>query len=238
MASAELEQTTVDIEVKGRDGKPYTLRATGSVVQFDGFLKVYEEGRDDRVRVVEKGKEDHAEDDDEPPPARRSPRATASPTASIEAEQHFTQPPPRYSEATLVKRMEELGIGRPSTYASTLAVLQERDYVRIDKKRLDPRGQGPARHRLPRELLQALRRVRLHRRPRGEARPHLRRQARLEGRAARLLARLHGRRRRDQGPARRRGAGGAQRDARARTSSRPRPRAATRASARTAAQGA
>ena len=78
----------------------------------------------------------------------------------------------------------------------------------------DPRGQGPARHGLPGELLQALRRVRLHGRPRGEARPHLRRQARVEGRAARLLARLHGRRRRDQGPARRRRAGGAQRDPR------------------------
>jgi DNA topoisomerase-1 len=142
MASAELEQTTADIEVRGRDGKAYTLRATGSVVQFDGFLKVYEEGRDDRVRLVEKGKEDHAEDDDE---SRRLPslgegdRVTDK---SIEAEQHFTQPPPRFSEATLVKRMEELGIGRPSTYASTLAVLQERDYVRTEKKRLVPEDKG------------------------------------------------------------------------------------------------
>ena len=77
MASAELEQTTADIEVKGRDGKLYTLRATGSVVQFEGFLKVYEEGRDDRVRVVEKGKEDHSEDDDSrrlPPLAAGRPR--------------------------------------------------------------------------------------------------------------------------------------------------------------------
>jgi DNA topoisomerase-1 len=142
MASAELEQTAADIEVKGRDGKAYTLRATGSVVQFDGFLRVYEEGRDERVRLVEKGKEDHAEDDDE---SRRLPslgegdRVTDK---SIEAEQHFTQPPPRFSEATLVKRMEELGIGRPSTYASTLAVLQERDYVRTDKKRLVPEDKG------------------------------------------------------------------------------------------------
>jgi DNA topoisomerase-1 len=103
---------------------------------------VYEEGRDERVRLVEKGKEDHAEDDDE---SRRLPslgegdRVTDK---SIEAEQHFTQPPPRFSEATLVKRMEELGIGRPSTYASTLAVLQERDYVRTDKKRLVPEDKG------------------------------------------------------------------------------------------------
>jgi DNA topoisomerase I len=141
MASAELEQTTADIEVKGRDGKLYTLRATGSVVQFEGFLRVYEEGRDDRVRLVEKGKEDHGEDDD----SRRLPALAEGDRVTdrkIEAEQHFTQPPPRYSEATLVKRMEELGIGRPSTYASTLAVLQERDYVRIDKKRLIPEDKG------------------------------------------------------------------------------------------------
>jgi DNA topoisomerase-1 len=141
MASAELEQTTADIEVKGRDGKLYMLRASGSVVQFEGFLKVYEEGRDDRVRLVEKGKEDHAEDDD----GRRLPALAEGDRVTdrkIEAEQHFTQPPPRYSEATLVKRMEELGIGRPSTYASTLAVLQERDYVRIDKKRLIPEDKG------------------------------------------------------------------------------------------------
>jgi DNA topoisomerase-1 len=141
MASAELEQTTADIEVSGRDGKLYTLRASGSVVMFEGFLKIYEEGRDDRVRVVEKGKEDHSEDDDgrRLPPLAEGDRVT---DRKIEAEQHFTQPPPRFTEATLVKRMEELGIGRPSTYASTLAVLQERDYVRIDKKRLIPEDKG------------------------------------------------------------------------------------------------
>ena len=71
----------------------------------------------------------------------------------IDATQHFTEPPPRYTEATLVKRMEELGIGRPSTYASTIAVLSERDYVRLEKKRLYPGGQGPARHGLPRIVL-------------------------------------------------------------------------------------
>ena len=141
MASAELEQTTADIEVKGRDGRTYVLRATGSIMQFEGFLKVYEEGRDDRIRVVEKGKEDHSEEDD----GRRLPALAEGDRVTdrrIEPEQHFTQPPPRYSEATLVKRMEELGIGRPSTYASTLAVLQERDYVRIDKKRLIPEDKG------------------------------------------------------------------------------------------------
>ena len=141
MASAELEQTTADIEVKGRDGKTYTLRATGSIVQFEGFLKLYEEGRDERVHAA-KGKDDHAEDDDDSrrlPPLAEGDKVT---DRAIEAEQHFTQPPPRFSEATLVKKMEELGIGRPSTYASTLAVLQERDYVRIDKKRLIPEDKG------------------------------------------------------------------------------------------------
>jgi DNA topoisomerase-1 len=142
MASAELEQTTADIEVRGRDGKTYTLRATGSVVQFDGFLKVYDEGRDDRVRTIEKGKDDTSDEEDT---SRRLPQLAEGDRLSdraMEAEQHFTQPPPRYSEATLVKKMEELGIGRPSTYASTLAVLQERDYVRIDKKRLIPEDKG------------------------------------------------------------------------------------------------
>ena len=142
MASAELEQTTAEIEVKGRDGKAYGLRATGSVLTFDGFLKLYEEGRDDRVRVIEKGKEDHAEDDDDSrrlPPLAQGDKLSDK---SVEAEQHFTQPPPRYTEATLVKRMEELGIGRPSTYASTLAVLEDRGYVKIDKKRLLPEDKG------------------------------------------------------------------------------------------------
>ena len=141
MASAEVEQTTADIEVKGRDGKAYTLRATGSIVQFDGFLKVYEEGRDDRVRVVEKGKDDHSDDetDSRLPALAEGDKVT---DRAVEAEQHFTQPPPRYSEATLVKKMEELGIGRPSTYASTMAVLVEREYVKIDKKRLVPEDKG------------------------------------------------------------------------------------------------
>jgi DNA topoisomerase I len=141
MASAELEQTTADIKVKGRDGKTYTLRATGSIVQFEGFLKLYEEGRDERLHAS-KGKDDTTEDDDL---SRRLPALAEGDRVTdraIETEQHFTQPPPRYSEATLVKKMEELGIGRPSTYASTLAVLQERDYVRIEKKRLIPEDKG------------------------------------------------------------------------------------------------
>ena len=139
MASAELEQTTAEIAVPGRDGKAYGLRATGSVVLFDGFLRLYEEGRDDRAR---NGKADDAAEEDD---SRRLPplaQGDALKDRGIEAKQHFTEPPPRFTEATLVKRMEELGIGRPSTYASTLAVLQERDYVRIDKKRLIPEDKG------------------------------------------------------------------------------------------------
>ena len=141
MASAELEQTSADIEVKGRDGKIYNFRATGSVLKFDGFLKVYEEGRDDRVLTIEKGKEDRSDEED----SRRLPELNEGDTVTERAlatDQHFTQPPPRFSEATLVKRMEELGIGRPSTYASTLAVLQDRDYVRTEKKRLVPEDKG------------------------------------------------------------------------------------------------
>ncbi len=144
MAAAELEQTSAEIDVKGRDGKAYAFRASGSVVVFEGYRKVYEEGRDARVRVIEKGKDDAAVDasDDD---SNRLPPLNAgdklSP-AQIDADQHFTQPPPRFTEATLVKRMEELGIGRPSTYASTLAVLVERDYVRMEKKQLVPEDRG------------------------------------------------------------------------------------------------
>ncbi len=141
MASAELEQTTAEIEVNGRDGKIYGLRASGSVVTFDGFLRVYEEGRDERIHAA-KGKDDTAEDDAEQsriPPLSSGDRLTDK---EIATDQHFTQPPPRYSEATLVKKMEELGIGRPSTYASTMATLVDREYVKIDKKRLVPEDKG------------------------------------------------------------------------------------------------
>lgn len=127
MESARLEQVAVDIAVgNGRT----RLRATGQVLQFDGFLKLYQEGRDDeaeeegqaRLPQLEKGQDLHLRD--------------------VLTEQHFTQPPPRYSEASLVKKLEELGIGRPSTYASILQVLQDRDYVRLEKKRFIPEDRG------------------------------------------------------------------------------------------------
>ena len=142
MAAADMEQTVAEIAVKGRNGTDYGLRANGSVVTFDGFLKVYEEGRDDKYRAIQKGKDDTEGDDDD---SRRLPPLAAGEhlkDKQIDADQHFTQPPPRFSEATLVKRMEELGIGRPSTYASTMAVLVDRDYVKIDKKRLVPEDKG------------------------------------------------------------------------------------------------
>jgi DNA topoisomerase I len=138
MASAELEQTTADIHVAGKDAKSYSFRATGSVVLFEGFLKLYEEGRDERSKS---GKGDVGEEED----SRRLPpllQGDALTERGIDAKQHFTEPPPRFTEATLVKRMEELGIGRPSTYASTLAVLEDRGYVRMDKKRLIPEDKG------------------------------------------------------------------------------------------------
>jgi DNA topoisomerase I len=141
MASAELEQTTAHIEVKGRDGKTYDLRATGSVMLFEGYQKLYEEGRDERLKV-QKGTADTGDDDQSDrrlPPLEQGQKLS---DREILANQHFTQPPPRYTESSLIKRMEELGIGRPSTYAATLATLQERDYVEIDKKRLIPQDKG------------------------------------------------------------------------------------------------
>lgn len=129
MASAQLERTTAEIAVTGSDGKPYGMRATGTVLRFDGFLKLYEEGRDDSG--------DEADG--------RLPPLTAGESLSlrqVEAKQHFTEPPPRYTEATLIKKMEELGIGRPSTYTSTLSVLRDRGYVRLDKRRLVPEDKG------------------------------------------------------------------------------------------------
>jgi DNA topoisomerase-1 len=126
MASARLERTTVELQ----DGAGRaTLRATGQVVLFPGFLALYEEGQDDK-----------ADEDGGRMPALRS---GDTPTKTgVEATQHFTQPPPRYSEASLVKRLEELGIGRPSTYAATLQTLKDREYVRLDKQRFIPEESG------------------------------------------------------------------------------------------------
>ena len=118
-----------------------------------------------------------------PPMAERDPLDAAQ----VDATQHFTQPPPRYSEASLVKKMEELGIGRPSTYASILSVLQDRKYVRLEKRRFIPEDRGRLVTAFLVELLRALRRYRLHRHAGGEARRHLRRPGRLARGDARVL---------------------------------------------------
>ncbi|WP_035639421.1 type I DNA topoisomerase, partial [Bradyrhizobium sp. ORS 375] len=128
MESAELERTTVDITAKA-GGRTLELRATGQVIKFDGFLALYQEGRDDE------------EDED----SRRLPQMSqgeALKRQNLAVTQHFTEPPPRFSEASLVKRMEELGIGRPSTYASILDVLKARGYVKLEKKRLHGEDKG------------------------------------------------------------------------------------------------
>jgi DNA topoisomerase-1 len=128
MQSAELDQVAVDIA-----GARTRLRANGSIVAFDGFLKLYREDVDDAPEAS-------APDESRmlPPMKEQDPLALGS----VQADQHFTQPPPRYSEASLVKRMEELGIGRPSTYASILTVLRDRNYVRMENKRFVPEDRG------------------------------------------------------------------------------------------------
>ena len=125
MAAARMERTTVDI--LSPDAQ-VGFRATGQVVQFDGFLKIYDEGRDDE------------EEDDARLPQLANGEALDK--RKVQPDQHFTQPPPRYTEATLVKRMEELGIGRPSTYASVLTTIVDREYVKKDKNRLFPEDKG------------------------------------------------------------------------------------------------
>ncbi|WP_425092718.1 type I DNA topoisomerase [Tropicimonas sp. S265A] len=163
MAAAQLERTTVDI---GSQDKQVVLRATGQVIVFDGFMKVYTEGLDDDV----------LDDDDKRLPQvaqgepaklaasgleaifvkaaesegkitadgglRRHPGGLLDDSGAVFGQQHHTQPPPRYTEATLVKRMEELGIGRPSTYASIVTTIQDRGYVVKEKNRLIPEDKG------------------------------------------------------------------------------------------------
>jgi DNA topoisomerase-1 len=129
MESAELERTTVDIVAKAGT-RTLDLRASGQVIKFDGFLKLYQEGRDD----------DPDDEDSNRLPAMSDGEALKRQALAVT--QHFTEPPPRFSEASLVKRMEELGIGRPSTYASILQVLRDRGYVRLDKKRLHGEDKG------------------------------------------------------------------------------------------------
>jgi DNA topoisomerase-1 len=128
MAQAILDQVAVDIATPKHD---VVLRVTGSVIAFDGFMKLYLEGRDDPS-------------DDEEAQGRLPDVKEGEPLErrDVRPEQHFTEPPPRFTEASLVKRLEELGIGRPSTYASIISVLQDRDYVVLDRKRFVPQDRG------------------------------------------------------------------------------------------------
>ncbi|WP_282759125.1 type I DNA topoisomerase [Komagataeibacter saccharivorans] len=130
MQSAELDQVAVDITDRQQHA---TLRATGSIIAFDGFLRLYSEGRDDSPAKTD-------DDQDRMLPAMSERDAIGR--GDVTAEQHFTQPPPRYSEASLVKKMEEIGIGRPSTYASILTVLRDRNYVQLENRRFIPEDRG------------------------------------------------------------------------------------------------
>jgi DNA topoisomerase-1 len=132
MTPAVFDQTTIDVEAKGKDAGIYLFRATGSVPKFDGFLKIYEEGKDQKD-----------EDDDEL--KQKLPVVTQGETLrfkAIQPEQHFTEPPPRFTEATLVKELESDGVGRPSTYASILSTIQEREYVRKEGGKFIPTELG------------------------------------------------------------------------------------------------
>lgn len=127
MAAAKLDRVTAEIDAADQS---VGLRATGSVVAFDGFLKLYQEGRDDSAEEIEGGL------------LPKMAMGETSTVRDIKPSQHFTEPPPRYTEASLVRKMEELGIGRPSTYASIISVLQDRNYVRLESKRFIPEDRG------------------------------------------------------------------------------------------------
>ena len=132
MTPAVFDQTTIEVDAKGKDGAAYLFRATGSVPKFDGFLKVYEEGKDQKDEEDEELKS-------------RLPAVTegeALKFKSIEPEQHFTEPPPRFTEATLVKELEADGVGRPSTYASILSTIQDREYARKEGGKFFPTELG------------------------------------------------------------------------------------------------
>ena len=148
MAPKELETTTIELA----DG-PYELRASATKVLFDGFARVYTEGRDDEADRRRRG---------DRPPARRSPTAIGRRVEDVTPTQHFTEPPPRFTEATLIKALEEHGIGRPSTYAATISTITDRGYVRVEERRLHPELGRRDRDRPAGRALRRLRRRRVH----------------------------------------------------------------------------
>ena len=132
MMPAVFDQTTIEVAATGKDKRDYLFRATGSVPKFDGFLKVYEEGKDQK-------------DEDDEELKHKLPLVAEGETLrfrAIKPEQHFTEPPPRFNEATLVKELELNGVGRPSTYASILSTIQEREYVTKEGGRFTPTELG------------------------------------------------------------------------------------------------
>jgi DNA topoisomerase-1 len=132
MTPALFDQTTIEVVATGNDGAEYLMRATGSVPKFDGFLAVYEEGKDEK-------------DEEDEELRHKLPQVEEGEKLkfrSIHPEQHFTEPPPRYTEATLVKELEADGVGRPSTYASILSTIQEREYVKKEGGRFAPTELG------------------------------------------------------------------------------------------------
>ena len=132
MMPAVFDQTTIDVTTKGSDGAEYIFRATGSVPKFDGYLRVYEEGKDQK-------------DEEDEELRHKLPLVEEGEKLKfkvIKPEQHFTEPPPRYNEATLVKKLESDGVGRPSTYASILSTIQEREYVTKDGGKFKPTELG------------------------------------------------------------------------------------------------
>jgi DNA topoisomerase-1 len=132
MNPALLDQTTIDINAEGKSKTPYIFRATGSVLKFEGFLKVYEEGKDQK-------------DEEDEDLKHKLPAVTEGETLKFKEllpEQHFTEPPPRYNEATLVKKLESDGVGRPSTYASILSTIQDREYVKKEGGKFVPTELG------------------------------------------------------------------------------------------------
>jgi DNA topoisomerase I len=132
MTPAVFDQTTIDVDAKGKDGADYIFRATGSVEKFNGFLRVYKEGKD-------------AKDEDDEEEKSKLPAVTQGEVLKFKAilpEQHFTEPPPRFTEATLVKELEADGVGRPSTYASILSTIQDREYVKKEGGKFTPTELG------------------------------------------------------------------------------------------------
>ena len=132
MTPAVFDQTTIDVDAKGKDGAAYLFRATGSVEKFNGFLRVYKEGKD-------------AKDEDDEEEKSRLPAVTQGEVLKfkeIKPDQHFTEPPPRFTEATLVKELEADGVGRPSTYASILSTIQDREYVKKEGGKFTPTELG------------------------------------------------------------------------------------------------